>query len=760
MFRNFNESNYLFYSLITNEMHIKIYFPLLLIVLLSIVLNAQENRPQQTNDTLSIVQLSEVQLEGIRANELTPVAFNNIRKEEIQSRNLGQDIPILLNFLPSVVTTSDAGNGIGYTSLRVRGSDGSRINVTINGIPYNDAESQNTFWVDLPDFASSVESFQLQRGVGTSTNGTGAFGASLNLETRDISQYPSVEISNSIGSFNSIKNTLNFSSGLLGDHFELSGRLSNITSDGYIERSSSDLSSYFFQLAHQGQKSLVRMLIFGGHETTYQSWYGIDQKTLLIDRRYNPAGEIYDNFGNQTGFYDTQVDDYTQSHYQFLLNQKLKNAWNLSLALNYTRGQGYYQEYHDLYYSQNVAFSNSVDFSYLQIPTINLSSKKINATENITRKWLDNHYYVGTIGLNYNKKHLRLNFGGLLSHYAGDHFGELLWGQTIGDVAPNHRFYQNRGLKYEQSVFGKMNYWMNQKLSFFIDLQLRGVQYEVSGLVAGPSPLEIDDQLLFFNPKFGLTYDISDTSKLYFSYSKAHREPNRTDYENGNPVPEKLDNYELGIRSFNDKSQWQINLYYMDYTDQLVLTGALDQVGAPIRENVGKSRRIGIELESKISLTKNLLWSPSLTFSNNKNIDYFFQRDGKLTNLGNTNLSYSPNLIASNIVQYAISKDFSLNFLTKFVSSQYMGNIDSELSRLDGYLTQDLNLVFGIKPDKIVRQLELSLIIKNIFDQEYVSNGYFFTYDDESTSPSTTIEEVRYYPQAKANWMLGLRVYL
>ena len=723
---------------------------------------AQQNN-QQVADTLNVVQLSEVQLEGIRATELTPFTFTNVTKKEIQPRNLGQDIPILLNFLPSVVTTSDAGNGIGYTSMRVRGSDATRINVTINGIPYNDSESHNTFWVDLPDFASSVESFQLQRGVGTSTNGTAAFGASLNIETKDISAQPFVELSNSIGSFNTIKNTLNFSSGLLKDQFELSGRLSHIKSDGYIERARSDLNSYFLQLAYQNPKTFIRFLLFGGHETTYQSWYAIDSITLKRNRRYNPAGEIYDTLGNLTGFYDTQVDDYTQDHYQFLLNQQLKNNWNLRLALNYTYGRGYYQEYNDVYATQNINFGDNINFSYLQIPELTIGQEQISITENITRKWLDNHFYVSTLGLNYVKNKIRLNFGGLLSHYRGDHFGELLWGHQLGAIQPNHRFYENLGLKYEQSVFGKLNYFVNDHLSFYMDLQLRGIQYEVEGQAAGPKTFEVDDSFSFFNPKFGLTYKLSHQTKFYFSYAKAHREPNRTDFENGNPVPEELDNYELGFRSFANRGQWQINLYYMDYTNQLILTGQLDEVGAPIRENIGKSRRLGIEVESSLAISSQINWQTAITLSNNQNIDYYFQRDGLLENLGNTNISYSPHFIGANILEYSLNKNATINLLSKYVSSQYMGNIDSEKSKLDDYFINDLNFVYNVKPKKWLKEFALSLMVNNIFNQEYISNGYFYTLDNVSSGGNSGIvteERVFFYPQAQINWLLGIRMTL
>ena len=452
----------------------------------AILLFAQSPNTEKSKDSIKTISLEEVLLNGIRANEDSPVTFTNVTRKEINARNLGQDIPILLNYLPGVVTTSDAGAGIGYTGIRVRGSDATRVNVTINGIPYNDAESQGTFWVNLPDFASSVETIQLQRGVGTSTNGSAAFGASLNLKTEALHEEAFASIATSLGSFNSLKNTLQFSSGTLNKGFALSGRLSQINSDGYVDRASSNLNSYFFQGTFKDENTLIKALVFGGQEITYQSWYGLDPIKLESNRTYNPAGEIYDQSGNRVAFYDNQVDNYSQEHYQFHWNERLNSNWNFALGLNYTHGSGFYEEYNDLWYDQNVGFSGTTSFDYLQLKPFSLGDAIIINSENISQKWLDNDYYVMTLGLNYNTDATSLNFGGLYSRYVGDHFGELVWGQNLGEVLPNNRFYENKGIKTEGSFFAKATQRISEGFTGFVDLQIRSIEYEVSGQVAGP----------------------------------------------------------------------------------------------------------------------------------------------------------------------------------------------------------------------------------------------------------------------------------
>ena len=731
-------------------------------LLLASSIGLQAQNQSQVNfkgqDSLSTITLEEVKLTGIKAKDNTPVTFTNVSKKDIASRNLGQDIPILLNYLPAVVTTSDAGAGIGYTGIRVRGSDATRVNVTLNGIPYNDAESQGTFWVNLPDFASSVEQIQLQRGVGTSTNGSAAFGASLNVETSGIQQNAFSSLSSSLGSFNTFKNTFQFSTGMLNDHFSFSGRLSKINSNGYIDRAASNLDAYFFQAAFQDENTLIKALIFGGHEITYQSWYGVDAETLVSNRTYNPAGEIYDNNGNLTGFYDNQVDDYTQDHYQFHWDEKINAFWSSSLGLNYTYGRGFYEEYNDVWYNENISFGGDTSFDYLQIQPFTIGETTVESTENISQKWLDNDYYVLTLGLNYQTAETTINFGGLYSRYIGDHFGNLLWGQTIGASAPNHRFYENQGVKTEGSFFAKATHQLSSKLTGFLDLQIRGIDYKVEGTISGPDNFDVDDQFTFFNPKAGLTYTLSQKQNIYFSYAKAQREPNRTDYENGSPKPEKLNDFELGWRINNEKVRVQTNLYWMEYQDQLVLTGAIDEVGAPIRQNVGKSRRVGLEVDATIQLADQWLLKPNLALSSNQNLDFYFKRDGVLQSLGKTQLAYSPGVVAGNALVFAPSTRFQVGLLSKYVGKQYMGNIDSENSTLPSYFVSDINFVFTWQPNKWIKEIQWLTTVNNIFNFKYESNGYFYTYDDDwSTSGQiTTIEGAGYYPQAGIHFLSGV----
>ena len=731
-------------------------------LLLASSIGLQAQNQSQVNfkdqDSLSTITLEEVKLTGIKAKDNTPVTFTNVSKKDIASRNLGQDIPILLNYLPAVVTTSDAGAGIGYTGIRVRGSDATRVNVTLNGIPYNDAESQGTFWVNLPDFASSVEQIQLQRGVGTSTNGSAAFGASLNVETSGIQQNAFSSLSSSLGSFNTFKNTFQFSTGILNDHFSFSGRLSKINSNGYIDRAASNLDAYFFQAAFQDENTLIKALIFGGHEITYQSWYGVDAETLVSNRTYNPAGEIYDNNGNLTGFYDNQVDDYTQDHYQFHWDEKINTFWSSSVGLNYTYGRGFYEEYNDVWYNENISFGGDTSFDYLQIQPFTIGETTVESTENISQKWLDNDYYVLTLGLNYQTAETKINFGGLYSRYIGDHFGNLLWGQTIGASAPNHRFYENQGVKTEGSFFVKATQQLGSKLTGFLDLQIRGIDYKVEGTISGPDNFDVDDQFTFFNPKAGLTYTLSQKQNIYFSYAKAQREPNRTDYENGSPKPEKLNDFELGWRINNEKVRFQTNLYWMEYQDQLVLTGAIDEVGAPIRQNVGKSRRVGLEVDATIQLADQWLLKPNLALSSNQNLDFYFKRDGVLQSLGKTQLAYSPGVVAGNALVFAPSTRFQVGLLSKYVGKQYMGNIDSENSTLPSYFVSDINFVFTWQPNKWIKEIQWLTTVNNIFNFKYESNGYFYTYDDDwSTSGQiTTIEGAGYYPQAGIHFLSGV----
>ena len=710
---------------------------------------------QQVQDTIqSTIDLKEVTISALQATSETPVAYTNLTKKDLGQRNLGVDMPILLQFLPSVVSTSDAGAGIGYTGIRVRGSDATRINVSINGIPYNDAESQGTFWVNLPDFGSSVGTLQLQRGVGTSTNGAGAFGASINLTTDRMSDAAYVQLSNSFGSFATRKHTMMFSTGPISNQFELSGRLSKIDSDGYIDRASSDLKSYFLQGIFRDGNTQIKALAFGGFERTYQSWFGIDETTLKTNRTYNPAGENYDSEGNVIGFYEDQVDNYNQDHYQLHWQQAFNTYWSLALGLNYTYGRGYYQELNDIWYDQNIGFTGNTSANYLQLP----QSDAVD-TENITQKWLENDFYVANLMAAFEKGTQKLNLGFSYSSYVGNHFGTLIWAQNAGEVLPNHRFYENKGEKTDTNVFAKLTHAVGGQWTVYADAQYRWIDYVANGMQAGQEPIDVNRSYGFFNPKAGVTYSVNPNHQLYFSVARAHKEPNRTDFENGNPLPEELTDFELGWRNQKSNLQFVVNAYFMDYTNQLVLTGAIDEVGAPIRTNSGSSYRIGVELDLGWIISDQWQWQSNLSLSKNKNRDFFFERDGELQALGDTNLSFSPNVVGGSQLSYSLTKDLKVSLFSKYVGEQYLGNIDSVLSKLAAYSTQDINLQYTITTSWC-ESLQLQLLLNNVLDDEYTSNGYFYTYDDDWTNPGmiTTIEGVGYYPQAGFHFMAGTSI--
>lgn len=676
----------------------------------------------QEQDTTKIHQIDEVLISAVRVNKKTPVTFSNLDKKEIATRNLGQDIPILMNFLPSVVTTSDAGNGFGYTGIRVRGSDATRVNVTINGIPYNDSESHGTFWVNMPDFASSVESLQLQRGVGTSTNGSGAFGASLNMLTDSYSKESSGEISNSFGSFNSRKHTVKFSTGLMNKGFELAGRLSNLKSDGYIDRASSDLKSYFLQGTFVGKTTLIKALAFGGTEKTYQSWNGIDAFTLKDDRTFNSAGIFTDEFGN-TQFYDNETDNYQQDHYQLHWNEKIATNWNTNFAIHYTKGKGYYENYKE-----------DADFSDYNLTPVATET----STDLIRQKWLDNYFLGTTFSANYKKDQLDFIFGGSWNKYQGNHFGKVIWARFASTSELGDTYYDDYANKTDATFFIKANYQVSNKISLFGDLQYRNVNYEANGVQADL----VNDRFNFFNPKAGLNYDFAKNSTLYFSVAVANREPNRTDYESGNTKSEKLIDYELGWRFENEKVKFNSNLYYMSYKNQLILTGNLDDVGNPIRSNSEKSYRLGLEIDATIALSKKVFLRPNFTVSTNKNVDLNVLGD----NVGNKQIAYSPSFIAGNIIVCKPLKQLNVSLLSKFVGEQYMNNIESKEAKLNDYFVNDLNVSYEINPKSVFKSIVFNALVNNVLDKKYVSNGYMY-----DIYPY-------YYPQAGINFLIGMNL--
>ncbi|MCH4822714.1 TonB-dependent receptor [Gramella lutea] len=691
--------------------------------------------------------LDEVFLSAVRVNQQSPITYSNLSNEEIEDRNLGQDIPVLMNYMPNVVTTTDAGNGVGYTGIRVRGSDATRVNVTINGIPYNDAESQGTFWVNLGDFASSVENLQLQRGVGTSTNGAGAFGASLNILTDSYNEEAQAEIANSVGSFNTFKHTVKFSTGLFNDHWAFAGRASKIRSDGYIDRASSDLKSYFLQGTFVDDNTLIKALTFGGTERTYQAWYGIDAETLENDRTFNPAGIYTDEDGN-TRFYDNQTDNYSQDHYQLMWNQDYGSSWSSNIAFHYTYGRGYYEEYEE--------DASLTDFGLE--PFIS-GGEEVNTSDLVGTKWLDNHFYGTVFSLNYQNTNWDVTLGGGWNKYEGDHFGEVVYTRFARNNDPYEPYYFNQADKTDFNLYGKANFAITEKLAGYADLQIRTVNYETDGLLDDQTRFLNEDSFSFFNPKAGLTYEWDNLNQLYFSYARAHREPSRNDYENGDPEPEELNDFELGWRHKSRSFQLNTNLYYMAYENQLVLTGGIDDVGAFIRQNSGKSYRLGLEVDATVRLSDRFTIRPNIALSRNKNVDFVSPFNGELVEYGDTDISYSPEIVAGNIFNYEPVNGLELKLLSKYVGEQYMSNVEAENSKLESYFTNDFNIQYNWENPWIFKEIVITGLVNNIFNEKYVSNGYYYTFDisnDDLPSGVQTLDGAGYYPQATTNFLLGL----
>lgn len=692
--------------------------------------------------------LEEVLVRGVRVDANSPITHSNMDDEELAKRNLGQDLPIMMNFLPSVVTTTDAGAGVGYTGIRVRGTDATRINVTLNGIPYNDGESQGTFWVNMPDFTSSVEGLQLQRGVGTSTNGSGAFGASINLQTDAISPDPYASLSNSFGSFNTWKHTAKFSTGLIDDRFEMAGRLSKIKSDGYIDRAFSDLTSYYLHGAYITDNTLIKAIMFGGDQQTYQAWNGIEADMMETDRTFNSAGMYHDANGN-IKFYEDETDNYKQDHYQLHWNQRINHAWSTNVSLNYTKGLGYFEQYKE-----------DQDFSTYGMTPYEVNGEQVNKTDLIRRRWLDNDYYVVSSNVAYKETDWDITVGGYYSRYTGDHFGEVIWAEHAAGTEKGDRYYFSDAGKTEGTVFAKANYNIDDKWNAFVDLQGRFVNYKTHGMSSSMFALDIDKDFSFFNPKAGISYQISKANQLYFSYAKAHREPNRQDFEEDINTAEALDDWELGWRFNSEKFTLSSNLYYMFYKNQLILTGDLDDMGRPIRTSSGESYRAGLELDAAYQFSSKFTWMANATFSSNKNKDFVTEWDDELTNFGDTDLSFSPSIVASNMFLYEPINNLNIGFLSKYVGKQYMGNMETAASKLDAYFVSDLQLSYKWEPKTFAKSITFTGLVNNIFNKKYESNGFYYTYEDDYTNPGQvqTMEGAGYYPQAGINFLMGIDI--
>ena len=711
-----------------------------IVLLVSTPILAQDVNNSKNLDSLtSIFNLEEVTVSAIKAKNDTPVSFVNLSKENIEKTNLAQDIPILLKNTPSVVTHSDAGAGIGYSSIRIRGSDQTRVNVTINGIPYNDSESMQVYWVDLPDFASSIENIQIQRGVGTSTNGPGAFGGSINIQTNSASENPFFEINNTLGSFGTVKNSVGFSTGFI-DNFELSGRVSRIKSDGYIDRSGSNLRSYFLQGVYRDENTLIKVLNFAGHEITDQAWYGVDSSTLETNRKYNMAGEYYDEFGN-TLYYEDQVDNYKQNHLQIHWNQIYQNGWNSNFGIHFTNGKGFFENY-------NLGYGSS---------------------DYIDRRWLDNDFYGILYSLNKKTEDFNANIGGSLNKYNGLHYGEYLWydqiNSTVNQYDFKEKFYDDFGDKGEFNIYAKIDYYITDKLTLYGDLQFRNIKYE-AGISANSTLTgyiedgfeNLDKSFNFFNPKFGLFYNLNDNNNLFFSFARAHREPTRTDYANGNPNEEKLDDFELGWKLNSNNLALSLNAFYMIYEDQLVLTGQRDINGYEIRRNIGESYRVGIEFDSSIKLNNKLNIETNFSLSENKNKDFYSTFDGNLKNFGNTDLAYSPNLILNNILNFNPNKKVLISLRSKYVSEQFFAQTNSPISKLESFFINDINFVHDIDLPNISDDIKFKVLVNNLFDYKYSAYGGYYSYDIQEDNQVKTYEGTYYYPQSGINILVGLDV--
>ena len=712
----------------------------------------------QQQDTIPLSQiLEEVQVQGVNAGETTPVSYTNLSEEEIENSNLGQDLPYLISLTPSVISSSDAGAGIGYTYMTIRGSDANRINVTINGIPLNDSESQGVWWVNMPDFTSSVSNIQIQRGVGTSTNGGSAFGATVNLQTNGLQKEKYFTTSNTVGSFNTLKNNIEFGTGLLENNLSFDGRVSKITSDGYMDRSSSDLESIYLSGGYYGENSTLKAIVFKGHERTYQAWYGVPQSYLDSNRTFNPYN------------YKDEVDDYGQTHFQLHYNKQFSDKTFLNLATHYTKGGGYYEQYvgsqhNSILYNGNYIYGqNNLSFYGLEDTVSDL----------VRRKWLDNDFYGITFSLNHSTNRLKLILGGAANTYEGAHFGKVVSTEVHGDL--DYEYYRNNATKNDRNVYLKTDYAITNKLNTYIDLQARFVDYTFEGFDVNGNIADQTVNLKFFNPKYGLFYSFSDNSSFYASYSEGKREANRNDYiessPSSRPTPETLFDTEIGYK-FNSKNiALGINLYNMDYKNQLVKTGEINDVGASIHSNIDESYRRGVEIETAIKLTDNISWSGNITLSENKIVSHTEYLDnwdnwGKDTiDYNNTDISFSPNVIAKSQVSYDFGK-LEASWILKHIGNQYIDNSQSKDRMLEKYTVNNLLFSYDVKL-KNVKSAKITLLINNVLDTEYTNRAWVYRFVSEGWDPREGGDPyinqdvdgynmIGYFPQATRNYMLGV----
>jgi iron complex outermembrane receptor protein len=683
------------------------------------------------------VLADEVVVSGIKAGDKSATTFTNLNRQQIREQNFGQDFPYLLNMTPSTVITSDAGNGVGYTAIRIRGVDATRINVTVNGIPMNDAESQNTFWVDFPDLATSAQSVQVQRGVGTSTNGAAAFGASINVQTGGLSEKGYAELSTSAGSFNTLKNTLSIGSGLLPGGWAIDARLSRIVSDGFIDRGNALLKSYFLSAGRYGKRSLLRFNTFSGKEVTYQSWNGVPQEALDTGNR---------SFNSFT--YPNQVDDYQQDHYQLLYSYQLNSKWVLNTALHLTHGKGFYEEFKE----------QQVLEEYNLVSIIPGSLNDL-----VRRKWLDNYFYGGTFSLKYdNRKRMSSVIGGAYNIYRGKHFHEVIWVRGASNGSNRHRYVDNDAMKSDFNIYGKLNYGLTKKLNSFIDLQYRHISYTFLGLIKPAESAEQTVKYHFFNPKAGLVYSFSDSADVYLSYGMANREATREEFVSSppqsRPLPEVLHDVEAGWRKYGKRYSVQLNAYMMYYINQLIVTGQINDVGAYVRKNVPESYRTGLELSGSVNIARWLQWSGNVTYSINRITefdeyvdDYDFGTQRRYTH-ANTVIAFSPDLVAGSLFRFIPVKRLKVDIVSKYVSSQFLDNTSNYNRLLDNYFVNDLRILYDLSARGHLKNIHLGLLLNNALNEQYEPNGYTYS----GIAEGERFDANFYYPQAGRNFLAQL----
>ena len=713
----------------------------------------------QTKEDSTLIKrnIEEVNINALRASENTPMTFTNISKNKIEEQNLGQDIPYLLSNTTSIVTSSDAGAGIGYTGFRLRGTDQTRINVTINGIPLNDPESQGVWWVNMPDFASSIENIQIQRGVGTSTNGAASFGASINLKTNVLRTKAYAKTNNSFGSFKTLKNNIEFGTGLLNNKFSFDGRLSRISSDGYIDRATSDLKSFYISGGYYGNNNVLKAIVFSGKEKTYQAWNGVPLNFLDDTdlRTYNSYT------------YENEIDNYGQTHYQLHFNKQLNSKTNYNIALHYTKGAGYYEQF---------KFDESL--SDYGLSNIIIGSDTIKETDLIRRKWLDNDFYGTIFSLKTTINKVNLTLGGGWNKYYGRHFGEIIWAEFASNSEIREKYYNNDASKKDFNTYAKFDYKIDENFNLFIDLQNRQVYYSFMGYDENIYNIKQSEKFNFFNPKIGLFYKLNKNKSAYASFAIANKEPNRNDFVessiNSRPKHETLYDTEIGYNLNHDNFNISLNSYYMIYKDQLVLTGEINDVGAYTRTNIDYSERKGIEIEINYKLNEKLTLSGNATISKNK-ISNFTEYVDNWDTWGqekieyeDTDISFSPNSIWSSLINYKITENLNIQFISKYVGEQFIDNTSSDDRKLDSYLTHNKRIIYDLN-SKIFETFRITLQLNNILNKKYANNAWVYRFMTNSFDPTQTDPYVNknkegrydmagYFPQAGRNFLIGISI--